>query len=167
MHFQPHDRIDVGHDRDGGARIQNNPCRDRGASSRTSLISQIALPELAPCGLHRRLPGFTGPNPSTRLDKAALFSCGPRIYGIEAAVSRGSVKARRGAAGKGQSRERPTGTDIRWALLMQFLDDNLILNPALARPAVPLGRGELRERRVLLGIRARPQGIRESRFKEQ
>src|SRR3954451_3021621 len=36
----------------------------------------------------RRLPGFTGPIPSTHLDKAALFSCWPTIYGLQSSLSR-------------------------------------------------------------------------------
>ena len=44
-----------------------------------SLISQaIHLPELAPCPLPDRLPGFAGPFPSTTLDKM-----GPRAHDIQ------------------------------------------------------------------------------------
>src|ERR687889_190746 len=42
----------------------------------------------------RRLPGFTGPSPSTHLDKAALLSCRPRIYGIARAAVNPSVHSR-------------------------------------------------------------------------
>lgn len=42
----------------------------------------------------RRLPGFTGPSPSTHLDKAALFSCGARIYGIPGSLVKGIRLAR-------------------------------------------------------------------------
>ena len=49
---------------------QKNPVPEQGVDERLhTLISQISLPELAPCAL-RRLPGFAGPLPSTSRDKA-------------------------------------------------------------------------------------------------
>ena len=52
-----------------------NPLLEQGVDEcLRSLISQISLPELAPC-TYCRLPGFVGPFPSTSHDKAVLFSC--------------------------------------------------------------------------------------------
>jgi hypothetical protein len=65
---------------------------------RSSLISQISLPELAPyvefpqimCFMVHlgRLPGFIGPIPSTSLDKAAIQLL-PLLYGAALALVKG------------------------------------------------------------------------------